>query len=329
MKRTDAPRRTVVSRGPSTRRVITTVGAIATLASLVLTGCTADTDAAHRTSPAARADATAAGEKLTYAQDLRISDAEQHLITSCMRKQGFRYWEEKPLSLDESRPVGYVQDDVAWARSHGYGSRITAKEDRARLRNPNIAYRKSLSRSRQKAYDIAMDGDRDAVLLKSRTPSGGTITKQSGGCAGQAEKMLYGDPAAWFRADVTVRNLRPLYVDKLLRDKEFTSAVGAWSRCMSKAGHAFPDPDAARRSTREHSAEQTRAEEARSFANETRIAVADATCARSVSLRSIGERREAHYVGELTAKYGHALDAHLRMQQYALTRAERMVPVRT
>ncbi|MFI8074177.1 hypothetical protein ACIF85_36195 [Streptomyces sp. NPDC086033] len=329
MKRTDAPRRTVVPHGRSTRRAITTVGAIAALASLVLTGCTAETDAAHRTSPAARADAAATGEKLTYAQDLRISDAEQHLITSCMRKQGFRYWEEKPLSLDESRPVGYVQDDVDWARSHGYGSRIMAKEDRARLRNPNIAYRKSLSHSRQKAYDIAMDGDRDAVLLTSRTPSGGTITKQSGGCAGQAEKMLYGDPAAWFRADVTVRNLRPLYVGKLLRDKEFKSAVGAWSRCMSKAGHPFPDPDAARRSTREHSAEQTRAEEARAFANETRIAVADATCARSVSLRSIGEQREAHYVGELSAKYGHALGAHLRMQRQALTRAERMVPART
>lgn len=123
-----------------------------------------------------------------------------------------------PLRLDESRPVGYVQDDVAWARSHEYGSRVMAKEDRARLRDPNIAYRKSLSHSRQKAYDIAMDGDRDAVPLKSRTP---------GSCAGQAEKTLYGDPAAWFRADVTVSNLRPLYVGKQLRCKEFKSAVGA------------------------------------------------------------------------------------------------------
>lgn len=315
MKRTDA----------RCRRALPTIVA---LASLVLTGCTADTDAAHRPSSAARDEAVAAGQKLTYAQDLRISDAEQHLITSCMRKRGFRFWEEKPLSLEESRPVGYVQDDVAWARSHGYGSRIMAKEDRARLRNPNIAYRKSLSRSRQKAYDIAMDGGQDAVLLKSRMPSGGTITKQSGGCAGQAEKVLYGDPAAWFRSDTTVSNLRPLYVGKLLRDKEFKRAVGAWSRCMSKAGHPFPDPDAARRSTREHSARQTRAEEAGTFANETRIAVADAICARSVSLRSIGERREAHYVGELADKYGYALDAHRRMQQHALARAERIIPGR-
>jgi hypothetical protein len=329
MKRTDAPRRTVVPSGRSTRRATTTVGAIAALASLVLTGCMADTDAAHRASPAAKVEAAAAGEKLTYAQDLRISDAEQHLVARCMRKQGFHYWEEKSLSLEESRPVGYVQDDVDWARSHGYGSRIMAEEDRARLRNPNIAYRKSLSRSRQKAYDIAMDGGRDAVVLKSPTPSGGTIIKQSGGCAAQTEKMLYGDPEAWFRSSATVSNLRPLYVGKLLRDKEFKSAVGAWSRCMSTVGHPFPDPDAARRSTREHSAEQTPAEEARTFAKEIRIAVADAICARSVSLRSIGERREAHYVGELAGKYGHALDAHRRMQQHALTLAERTVPART
>ncbi|WP_234354923.1 hypothetical protein [Streptomyces sp. NRRL WC-3618] len=246
-----------------------------------------------------------------------------------MRKKSFRFWAEKRLSLEESRPVGYVQDDVDWARSHGYGSRIMAKEDSARLSNPNIAYRMSLSRSRQRAYDLAMDGGRDAVVLTSRTPSGGTITKQSGGCVGQAEKTLYGDPAAWFRSDTTVSNLRPLYVSKLLHDKEFTSAVNAWSHCMSKAGHPFPDPDAARQSTREHSAEQTRAEEARTFAHETRIAVADATCARLASLRSIGERREAHYVGELAGKYGPALDAHRRMQRHALTRAERIVPART
>ncbi|MET9461532.1 polymorphic toxin-type HINT domain-containing protein [Streptomyces canus] len=62
-------------------------------------------------------------------------------------------------SLDKGRPVGYVQDDVDWARSHGQGSRIMAKEGLTRLRNANIAYRESLCRSRQNAYDIAMEGD--------------------------------------------------------------------------------------------------------------------------------------------------------------------------
>ena len=201
MQRTDVPGRRVLPSRRGARRATlagTALGAVAALVSLVLTGCTADTDVAHRASPAARAEAVGAEKKLNYAQDLRISDAEQRLITGCMRKKSFRFWAEKRLSLEESRPVGYVQDDVDWARSHGYGSRIMAKEDSARLSNPNIAYRMSFSRSRQRAYDLAMDGGRDAVVLTSRTPSGGTITKQSGGCVGQAEKTLYGDPAAWF-----------------------------------------------------------------------------------------------------------------------------------
>ncbi|MFI5998144.1 hypothetical protein ACIBAC_40600 [Streptomyces sp. NPDC051362] len=326
MQRTYARRRTEERKERFARRAPTVAAAIATLVSLVLTSCTAQSDTAHHTAPAAR---TAAGEKLSYAQDLRISDAEQHLITRCMRKQGFRFWEVKSLSLEESRPIGYVQDDVVWARSHGYGSRIMAKEDRARLHNPNIVYRKSLSRSRQKAYDIAVDGGRDAIVLKAQTPSGGTIAKQSGGCAGQAEKTLYGNTAAWFRSDATVSNLRPLYVGKLLHDKEFKRAVTTWSRCMNKAGHPFSDPAEARQSTLRHGAQQNRTEEARSFAIETRIAVADATCARSVSLRPIGERREAHYVDELAPKFGNSLKHHQRMERQALTRAKRIVPART
>jgi hypothetical protein len=55
-----------------------------------------------------------------------------------------------------------------------------------------------------------------------------------------------------------------------------------------------PTPDATRQATRDHAAGRSRAEEARSFAAETRIAVAHATCARTVPLRSCGERREAH-----------------------------------
>lgn len=98
---------------------------------------------------------------------------------------------------------------------------------------------------------------------------------------------------------------------------------------MRRAGQPYPDPAAARQATREHSAQQTRAEEARSFAKETRIAVADATCARTVSLRSIGERRESHYLGELTATYGDALATYQRMKRDALAHAEQLVPART
>ncbi|MGW1561279.1 hypothetical protein ACWCQ1_32800 [Streptomyces sp. NPDC002144] len=308
-------------------RLTAAVCAVTAVASLALTGCTAGAPTARQTATAAAAASRL--PDLTWAEGLRVSDAEQRLTAQCMRRHGFRFWEERTLSLTESRPVGYVQDDVVWAREHGYGSRIMAKEDRARLRNPNLAYRGTLPPARRIAYDAAMDGGREAALLKSRAPSGGTITKQSGGCAAEAEKKLYGDPAAWFRTDTTVSNLRPLYVDKLLRDRQFTAAVRAWSRCMGRAGHSYPDPDAARQATRDHAAGQSRAEEARSFAAETRIAVADATCARSVSLRSVGERREAHYVGELRGKYGAALDTYRQIGRRALARAERIAPART
>lgn len=172
MKRADASRWTVVPSGRSTARATTTVGVIAALASLVLTGCTADTDAAHRTSPAARVKAATVDEGITDAQELRIADAEQRLIKQCLNRQGFTYWEAERPSLEESRTLGYVADDVAWARKHGYGSRIAAKEDRARLTNPNLVYRKGLSKERRKAYDDALDGG--STRRRSR-PSSRTV----------------------------------------------------------------------------------------------------------------------------------------------------------
>ncbi|MFD8720978.1 hypothetical protein ACFV2H_24050 [Streptomyces sp. NPDC059629] len=305
------------------RRKTARLSAVAAVAALALAGCSrasgdgAAPAAAHRV------------RDLTYAEDLRISDAEQSLVARCMARRGFRYWTDRPLSLAESRPLGYVQDDVRWARTYGYGSRVTAKEDRARLHNPNSAYRKGLTATRKAAYDTALDGGRQAELLRTDVPGGGKVSKQTGGCDAEAERQLYGDPQTWFRLDTTASNLRPLYVGKLLHDQRFTAAVHAWSACMKRAGHPYPDPGAARQATREHPANQTRAGEARSFAAETRIAVADATCAREVSLRSVGQDREAHYLAQLDGEYGARLDAYRQVRLKALERAERIVPART
>ena len=307
---------------PAFRRKAAQLSAVAAVAALVLTGCSR----ASGDDPAPPAGSRA--RDLTYAEDLRISDAEQRLVARCMAGHGFRYWEDHSLTLAESRPLGYVQDDVRWARTYGYGSRIAAKEDRARLRNPNARYRNGLSAARRTAYDTALDGGRRAELLRAAVPGGGAVSKESGGCDGEAERTLYGDPATWFRLDTTASNLRPLYVGKLLHDQRFTAAVRAWSHCMEQAGHPYRDPDAARQATREHPAVQTRAEEARSFAAETRVAVADATCAREVSLRSVGQDRETHYLAELTGRYGARLEAYRQLRRQALERAERIVPAR-
>jgi hypothetical protein len=292
------------------------------LASVVMTGC----GSAQQTS---RDTAAHPGENpppLTDAEQWRISDAQQRLIASCMDRQGFRYWEAERLSLDESRTLGYVLDDVGWARRHGYGSRIEAKDEAARQSNPNVAYRARLPEQRRKAYDEALDDGLDAPLVTVEVPGGGTFRKRVGGCVAEAERNLYGDPQAWFRAEKVVGRLRPLYVPKVLADQRFVAALDVWAQCMKGAGYSYRDPSEARRAAVEQ-AHQTPGDVA--FAAERRLAVVDATCAQDARLRSIGEERESHYLATLRDRYGEDLDRYASLQHEALARAKKIVGPRT
>jgi hypothetical protein len=304
-------------RGADTKRLL--VAAVVMVAALA----TATTSCG---SPPEGADAAQqAGEvrDLTDAEQLRISDAQQLLIKRCMNRQGFRFWEAKRLSLEESRTIGYVDDDVDWARKHGYGSRIEAKLEQARKVNPNVAYRKSLSAERRAAYDVALDGAPDAPVISARIPGGGTIRKRTGGCVVESETQLFGDVAAWFRAEKIAMNLRPLYVPQVMRDRTFRAALKAWSRCMTQAGHPYASPDAARQAARRQAARGVPPNEA--FEAERRLAVADATCAQDTSLRAIGNERETFYVDKLRDRYGEALDTSRRIRREALSRAMTIV----
>ena len=294
------------------RRVI--VGLTSAIAvAVALTGCGGTQDAQP-----APAKATVASGPLTDAELLRISDAQQRLIWRCMKGKGFRYWEAERLSLEESRTLGYVTDDVDWAREHGYGSRIQAKEERARSDNPNAAYRATLSEKHRKAYDKALDDGVDAPVIAVKLPTGGTVRKQVGGCVAEAERRLYGDPETWFRAEKTVSSLQPLYVPQLMADQQFAQALTAWSQCMGRAGHPYKDPGEARRAGLQAALKSTSAE---TFEAERAIAVADAVCTRETSLRSLGNERETHYVNLLRDRYGKALDTYAQLQREALARA--------
>lgn len=289
---------------------------VATAVAGTVTGCGAPQSTHPRPAGSTR--------PLTQAEELRISDAQQRLIQHCMKDKGFRYWEAIRLSLEESRNPGYVSDDVDWAREHGYGGRIRAKEDRARLANPNGTYRATLTEARRTAYDSALDEGTGARIVSAELPSGGTVRKRVGGCVGESEQRLYGDPETWFRAEKTVNSLQPLYVPKVLADKRFARALTAWSRCMERAGHPYKDPGAARQAGLRASGTSASA-----FERERTLAVADATCARDTSLRSIGEERETHYVNLLRGQYGDALDTYARLRRDALAHAERITGPRT
>ncbi|MFC7986410.1 hypothetical protein [Streptomyces sp. NPDC057336] len=141
----------------------------------------------------------------------------------------------RPLTVEEHHPMGYVHDDIAWARKHGYGSRIQAKADKARLDNPNVAYRKSLPEQRRRDYDTALGGGAEAREVSAEVPAGGTYRKRVGGCVGKAEEQLYGDPEAWFAADKTATGLQAHAMEAVLDDSRFTAAVERWSQCIVHA----------------------------------------------------------------------------------------------
>ncbi|MGW3288706.1 hypothetical protein ACWDR3_29110 [Streptomyces sp. NPDC001002] len=265
---------------------------------------------------------------LDWQQELRVSDAQQHLTRQCMSRHGFAYWEDRGLTLQESRPVRYVQDDVAWARTYGYGGRIDERNQRVHERNPNGTYRLSLSASRRTAFDTALDGGDSARMLTAPLPRGGEISKRLGGCTEEAERRLYGDPAVWFRTGKIATGLSALYGDRLMRDRKLSSAIRAWSRCMEQAGHPFKDPQAARDAVRVQTGRlgAARAEEA--FTAERKTAVADATCARKTSLGPVATARETYYLNRLRDRFGADIDTYRRLGQRAYDRAVRIVPER-
>ncbi|MFH8799022.1 hypothetical protein ACH4F6_05385 [Streptomyces sp. NPDC017936] len=286
----------------------------------VTTGCADGGDGRAQQDPRPRA--------LTWRQELRVADAQQRLTRQCMNRRGFAYWEDRSLTLRESRPVRYVQDDVAWARTHGYGGRIEAKSLRVHERNPNGTYRRSLSPSRRAAFDTALDGGDGARMLTAPLPGGGETRKRVGGCTEEAEHALYGDPAAWYRTGRIATGLGALYGDELMRDRRLTAAVRAWSRCMRKAGRPYEDPRAAREAVRVNTGRLGAARADEAFAAERKTAVADATCARETSLRAVATARETYYLDRLRDRFGKDIDTYRHLGQRSYDRAVRIVPER-
>ncbi|MFC8423472.1 hypothetical protein ACFUN7_21820 [Streptomyces sp. NPDC057236] len=304
------------------RRVLVSLCAVV---AVVTTGCADSGDADGGRAPQ---DPRPRPRALTWQQELRVADAQQRLIKQCMNRQGFTYWEDRALTLRESRPVRFVQDDVAWARTHGYGGRIEAKSLRVHERNPNGTYRQGLSTTRRAAFDTALDGGDDAKTLRAPLPVGGEVRKRLGGCTEEAERTLYGDPTVWFRTSKTVSGLNALYGEELMKDRRLTSAIRAWARCMKQAGQPYEDPGAAREAVRVRTSRLGAARADEAFAAERRTAVADATCARETSLRVVATARETHYQDRLRDRFGKDIDTYRNLGRQAHDRAVHIVPER-
>ncbi|MGI5254374.1 hypothetical protein [Actinacidiphila glaucinigra] len=307
------------------RRALMSLCAVAALATAVVTGCG---DGAGDARGQAPQDTGVRTPALTWRQEVRVNDALQRLISRCMGHQGFAYQEERDLTLQESRPVRFVQDDLTWARTYGYGSRIEAKSARLRERNVNGTYRQDLTATRRALFDETLDGGDGARMLTAPMPNGGEIRKRIGGCTEEAERTLYGDPAEWFRTSKIALSANSLYAGPLMKDPRLTAAVRAWSACMREAGEPYPDPQAAQDGVRAAALRLGTARADEAFAAERRTAVADADCARRTSLRAVATAREKHYLDRLPDRYVKDIDTYRRLGRQAYDRAVRIVPER-
>ncbi|MFD9512469.1 hypothetical protein [Streptomyces mirabilis] len=89
--------------------------------------------------------------------------------------------------------------------------------------------------------------------------TGYTVTAHTDGCLAAAERDLYGDQRLWFRTRVVVNNLRAEAQQRMKRDPDYRAATARWTRCVTPAHGARPDPAVSTRCARESGLTQLRA----------------------------------------------------------------------
>nr|WSY49315.1 hypothetical protein OG999_03545 [Streptomyces sp. NBC_00886] len=252
-----------------------TAGLLATTA----TGCAGTT-----TAPGATGTSTPRAARST-AQTLRL--AEQLLIKECMEKEGHKYWVEPPRLDDVSIRFPYVVDDPAWARAHGYGTDLRREREAEVRSDPNQQYFHSVPAKARAALVSDLNGAQPQGL-SARLPNGVQVSHSDQGCEATAERQLYGDLQAWFRATRVTDSLAGMRVGLVTNDKRYKAAVKPWARCMRERTYTYADPARAR-------AAATLPETPWPHAEEVRLASAEAACAASRGLSSVAESLDSEY----------------------------------
>lgn len=252
-----------------------------------------------------------------------LNQAEQVLISRCMREQGFIFVPDLVRSAAD-RKFQYVVDDVDWAAQYGYGSNVGRAAVEAKQADPNWRYFQALPPDQQRAALSALNGERP-VGLAVQIPGLGTIEASDQGCRAEAQEYLYGDLPTWFQVRTLVSNLRGLYIPNIVQDQRFTEAVADWAHCMRAAGHPYQSPDQIREELEEHTKDRAPTE-ARSL--EIELAVAEATCARRTALATIATELDRYYGDQIRAQYRWEVETKRRLQIGALPRAKEVLVTR-
>jgi hypothetical protein len=285
-----------------------TAGLLAT----TVTGCASGTPASDSPSEAGPGSHRAPG-----GTEGTLHLAEQLLIKRCMQEQGHKYWIEPPAPEDVSIRFPHVVDDPVWARAHGYGTDLRREREAEVRANPNQKYFRSAPAAIRATLVSDLNGARPQGL-SARLPNGMRVTHSDRGCLATAERELYGDLEAWFRATRVTTTLAGMRVGLVSGDKRYKAAVKVWARCMRGHGYTYADPAASR-------AAATQPGRPWPHDEEVRLASAEAACAVSSGLSDVTKSLDTEYRAELRRGHPRETADLSRLKREALPRARAIV----
>ncbi|MFI6416300.1 hypothetical protein ACIBG6_02525 [Streptomyces sp. NPDC050842] len=250
-------------------------------------------------------------------EDRLLHDAEQRLLRDCMRRHGFTY-RVFPLDEDtEATAFVYVLDDADRARRHGYGSELRRQRKARTASDPNRAYFAALPADR-KAEALAAANGTSPDGLTVTLPGGGTVQRSDHGCVAEAQRGLFGDLGAWFRASTRVDALIQIRRSRVTADAGYRERLGVWRDCMRRAGYAFATPADARAAAL--SPVQPLGKD-----REVALALAEVRCAGDSGLARTARDIDAHHGRVLDREYRADVEARERLRSAALPRARRIL----
>jgi hypothetical protein len=248
---------------------------------------------------------------ITEAEARLLDRGEQILLSRCMRRHGLRFWIVPTPKASQTALHPYVVDDIGWARKHGYGRDIERRLARAARADPNRRYFARLSPARRQVALRALNGARP-VGLQAHLPSGIVVRRSDSSCTSQAERELYRDLPAWFRANSVTQNLSGPRATRVTVDPRFLRAIRRWAACMRARGHRYSTPLQARAALTRPAASQR---------SERQVAVAEARCARQTGLSATVERLDRLFGAIVNREFRSEIATARRLQLAALPRA--------
>lgn len=258
-----------------------------------------------------------------------VSQAMQELIRRCMLKKGYNYPPPTSVSTGDSVTTTVTTtwtqwgfDDVPSARSKGYGfyAERTASPPSS-SGDPIGDYYKTLSKSQQKAFDLALWGSDDNRVLVTM-PDGNRLGIATDGCSAEVRDQVYPNRSSFMTLSWFVENSGSAVDQRIAASSDYVAAVTKWKACMNGQGYPYTQVgDGRAEAESNYSTMPLKA----ARAAEIRIATADAECGRSSGVVRVSQALEVKLQGPFEQQNESKLLAWEAMEKQALTRVKALL----